>query len=177
MGHTLVTEFDEEGIRKISNLLSSAGIRTANKIPFGRNTDREIANSALPYHVTVTHWGKQEDDYYLENLNHFQFYPCTVKADHAAVISAAENSLLLYLEIVPDKGWQNMMNSLHEATGAADPFFLHMTISVSKNHSLILDQYNALKGFEPFLLNVSGLALYHIWNPVKLLKTFHASKN
>lgn len=50
MGHTLVTRFDPESRAFLQNLMAPFA---ANKIPFGRNCDREAADEkgALPVSV------------------------------------------------------------------------------------------------------------------------------
>ena len=68
MGHTVVAGFDKKSSEMINELMRPFN---ANKIPFGRNCDREAANREMDYHMTVFHWAKSIDSYYLEKIKGF----------------------------------------------------------------------------------------------------------
>ena len=59
MGYTLVTSFDKLSYEKLNYLLEH---QNANKIPFDKKCNREEANKILKYHMTLVHWGKQNDE-------------------------------------------------------------------------------------------------------------------
>ena len=87
MGHTFVTRFDQAGYERIYSLMRG---KNANKIPYGRNCDRELANGILDYHITMVHWGKAQDKDYLNKLWDFQFVPCQVTVTGVSMIAAEE---------------------------------------------------------------------------------------
>ena len=175
MGHTLVALFDTEGERKISSLVETVGQKQLpNKIPYGRDCDREKANERLPYHMTVFHWGKAMDAVYLDRLQSFQFTPCSIKVTGVSCMYAEEGSMLLYLNVEPDQGYMRLKEELECVLQSYTSGFLHITLAVSKEHDQILELKNSIEkqnGF-PFRLNISSLGLYHIWKPVELVKVF-----
>ena len=173
MGHTLVTRFSENGYEKIRDLLYEAGIYNNNKIPFGRDCEREEANAFLPYHVTIFHWAKWEDEKYLRALENLRFRPCKVFVTGVSRMNAEEGSSLLYFAVDPGDGYAEMVNVVEALTLSPTSSFLHITLSVGKNEKEIRRQEEALKKASyPFFLDVAGLDLYHIWRPVRLIKTF-----
>lgn len=175
MGHTLVARFDTEGERKILSLVETGGLKhLPNKIPYGRDCDREEADERLPYHMTVFHWGKAQDAVYLDRLQSFQFTPCSIKVTGVSIMYAEEGSTLLYLNVEPDQGYMKLKEGLECALQSYTSGFLHITLAVSKEHDQILELKKSIeKQTEfPFILNVSSLGLYHIWRPVELIKIF-----
>lgn len=166
MGHTVVTRFDQAGYERIYSLMKG---KKANKIPYGRNCDRILANEIMDYHITMVHWAKAWDDYYLKKLADFQFVPCQVVITGTSVMCAEEGSFLLYFDVVPGTGFRCMKENLEKALQTYCSGFLHMTLAVSKDREeieRIKEQIEAEITF-PFTLNVEGLDLYHIWHPVK----------
>lgn len=174
MGHTLVAQWNNDEFSRISRL---AGLQPAgryNKIPFGRNCDREDADLVLPYHMTVFHWRKSEDGRYLDRLNSLVFHPFRILVDAADVMCAEEGSFLLYLSVSPGAGYFSFVNELERILDARTSGFLHITVAVSKDENEISTLYRNISGGVtfPFSVSVSTLALYHIWNPVRLVKTW-----
>lgn len=166
MGHTVVTRFDQEGYEKIHNLMKN---KNANKIPFGRNCDRVLVNEILDYHITMVHWGKEQDAYYLDKLSDFEFIPCQVTITGMSMFAAEEGSTLLYFDVIPGEGFVRMRNNLEQALQTYCSGFLHMPLAVSKDRGEILKIRKQLENEVtfPFTLHVEGLDLYHIWKPVK----------
>ena len=171
MGHTLVTRFDEAGYERFRWIV---GAFPANKIPYGRDCDREAANRILKHHVTVFHWGKARDGYYLKRLEDFRFQPCRLAVTGAAVMPGEENSLLLYLKVKPAEGFPEMVTGLEKVRQAPTTDFLHITLAVSKDHGEILALNRRMQETVkfPFLINVTGLDLYHIWKPTSYVRCY-----
>ena len=78
MGHTLVTRFDNSDYDRIRELMKRIGGEDSNKIPFGRDCDRTTANQKLPYHITVAHWAKREDETCIKQLEGLKVMPSEV---------------------------------------------------------------------------------------------------
>ena len=173
MGHTLVTRFTDEGYSTIQGLLESNGVKNVNKIPFGRSCDRTVANSILPYHVTMAHWKKPEDKKYLAHLSAFKFSEFKITFSKTVVWRGAEGSWILALSVKPTKGFRKTEKDLRKAF---NKFFYvhkpHLTISVSKDKKEIEAQREAIKSAFPITLDVVGLDLYKIWNPVEFVRSY-----
>lgn len=169
MGHTLVTRFDPESRAFLHNLMAPF---TANKIPFGRNCDREAANREMDYHLTLLHWAKTRDAYFLDCIRDFQPAPCRIWVTGMQVMCAEEGSWLLYFTVAPGPGFRELTASLSDKTQAPCPGFLHITLAVSQDYAAI----EAIRGQLqrsvefPFCLEVDGLDLYHIWRPTKKVR-------
>ena len=169
MGHTVVTRFDPAGYERIYSLMKD---KKANKIPYGRNCDRDLANEIMDYHITMVHWGKAQDNDYLNKLPEVQFVPCQVTVTGLSVMAAEEGSCLLYFDVIPGEGFARMRKNLEQALQTGCSGFLHMTLAVSKDRGEILKIKEQLEkeAVFPFTLNVEGLDLYHIWKPVKKVR-------
>ena len=146
----------------------------SNKIPFGRDCDRKEANAVLEYHMTLLHWAKSRDNYYLERIEGFQPTPCRIRVTGAKTMHGCEGSLLLYFAVEPDQGFRELVRALEQQTGSACSGFLHITLAVSKDHSAILALGHRIreKVTFPFVLDIDGLDLYHIWRPTKKVRSF-----
>ena len=73
MGHTLVAGFSGADLNRITSLLTEDERKVLCKIPFGRGCDRDEADRALPYHMTLAHWSAAEDPLYLPRLDALRF--------------------------------------------------------------------------------------------------------
>lgn len=73
MGHTLVARFEPKDFDSVNRCLMGWQGKTINKIPFGRNCDREEANRILPFHMTLLHWARSADSYMLQKMNALSF--------------------------------------------------------------------------------------------------------
>lgn len=170
MGHTLVTRINQEDLSYINAVISSAGIRT-NKIPFGRNCDREAADRILPYHFTVFHWAKSDDEKYLRRLKSIKNPgPCSLKITGTSIMCPVEEgSTLLYFTFEPDQRYRQCADAIQKAMQGPTSTFYHITLAVSKDYDEIeiLKQMIDHKVAFPFSMCVEGFDLYHIWNPVR----------
>jgi len=174
MGHTLVAHFEDADFEPVRSAFEQVGLDRACHIPFGRNCDRSAANAALPHHVTLFHWSKQFDWLYLPRLNDCSFSPCRVQIIGSSLMHAEEGSLLLYFDVLPDKGFCELTAHLEETLGLPSPFFLHMTLAVDTDHEKILMLRRRLDETlcYPFTLNVTSMGLYHIWTPTYPVRRF-----
>lgn len=170
MGHTLVTRINEEDLAYINAVISSTGVRT-NKIPFGRDCDREAADRILPYHFTVFHWAKRDDEKYLSRLKNFKNPgPCSLKITGTSIMwPAEEGSALLYFTFEPDQSYRQCADAIQEVMQGWTSDFYHITLAVSKDHGQIqmLKQMVDRAVSYPFSVRVDGFDLYHIWRPVR----------
>lgn len=170
MGHTLVTRFDPEGRKLLQDLMQPC---FANKIPFGRDCSREEANAVLDYHLTMLHWAKSQDGYYLNRIQDLKPVPCQIRVTGTQIMYAEECSLLLYFAVEPTGRFLEMAAALEEKTGTPCSRFLHITLAVSKDPGEIeavrahIEQAVTF----PFTLNIEGLDLYHIWKPTKKVRS------
>ena len=169
MGYTLVTGFTPENYAFIEEALHRADIHGNNKVPYGRVSDRAPANAALPYHMTVCHWGSEEK--LLEKVRRIRFMPCSLKLVKADVMGSSKNGYVLYLKVQADKYLSSVMSEMKRIDGLIVPGEQHITIDISKDKARIdgeLERLNAvLKA--PVEFKVRSLDLYHIWTPVHLL--------
>ena len=174
MGYTLVAVCDTKEFAYVKEILSESKDQKYNKIPYGRRCDRQLANEVLPYHMTVFHWGKEYDERYLTALEHYRFKAFTITVTGVNVMLAEEESLLLYLSIMPGEGYKAFAKELEEIIRGRISSFHHITLAVSKNHKNINDLYQRIykKVSFPFNIHVKKLELYHIWNPVELYAVF-----
>lgn len=176
MGHTLVTRFDFIGYKKICSLVEDAEGKHQKllKIPYGRNCNRVEADKNLPYHMTVFHWGKEQDSIYLVRMHEFQFSPCSLTVTGVSCMYAEEGSLLLYLDVITDREYGQMRTHLEKILQNHTTVFPHITLAVSKDHEAILKLKSCVekKDVFPIQLNIIALDIYHIWNPVKRVATF-----
>ena len=157
MGHTLVARFEPNDFDSINGCLIEWKGKTMNKIPFGRNCDREEANRILPFHMTLLHWARSADSYMLQRMNALSFAPVTVTVTGPDIMSAEENSFILYFQVIPEKDFNKWRSEQEKAVDAAFSRFLHM-----------LEQNLTF----PIKLRICSLKLYHIWKPVELIRTF-----
>lgn len=170
MGHTLVTRFEPRDCQALRAIMDGLN---ANKIPFGRDCDREAANSVLEYHMTMLHWAKNRDAYYLDCLKDFKPAPSQIRVTDARIMYAEEGSQLLYFTVEPGPGFGQLVRDLEDRTRSCCSRFLHITLAVSKDPGeiqAIRDHIQNAVSF-PFTLNVEGLDLYHIWKPTKLVRS------
>lgn len=170
MGHTLVAVLPCEEEQKLKNLLCGC-----NKIPYGRNCDREEANEILPYHITLFHWGKAEDKLYLDRLRLRQqpafsnvSESCGVIVTGSSVMIAEEGSYLLYFAVSPQPGFREIIDHIGHVLRMDPPGFLHMTLAVSKDADFIYEKKKKLDEVfsYPFYYKIDRCRLYHIWKPV-----------
>lgn len=168
MGHTLITRINQEDLSYINDVMSSTSIRT-NKIPFGRNCDRETADWILPYLFTVFHWGKSDDEKYLNRLKDLKNPgPCSLKITGTSIIyPAEEGSALLYFAFEPDQRYGQYANAIQKAMQGPTSDFYHITLAVSKDYDEIevLKQMLDCTVTFPFFVRVEGFDLYHVWKP------------
>lgn len=163
MGHTLVAVPDARFQSRISTLLPGT-----NKIPFGRLCDRDAANAALPYHITLYHWGRGEDAVFLPKLENVRFSPCQAIITGSGVMCAEEGSALAYLSVSPGEGFAEMEKAFGAALGMPPPVFLHMTLAVGMEGNAIREVKRRMDGeFQyPLSVTIAGCGLFHIWTPV-----------
>ena len=175
MGHTFVARFSDQDIRLIRTMMQKAGVGQTVKIPYGRPCDRAAADLILPYHMTLFHWGRQEDAYYLGNLEKYRFPgACKVTVTEVVSVNAEEGSKLVKLRVKPSAGFAKMTGSLEQLLHHRVSSDLHITLAVSKDHSKMGQIEASIKDHMqfPFEMTVTGISLYHIWEPVRLVRTF-----
>lgn len=170
MGHTLVARFGPESRSFLHSLMAPFG---ANKIPFGRSCDREAANREMDYHLTLLHWAKTQDEYYLNRIKDFVPIPCQVRVTGVQVMPAEEGSLLLYFSVEPASGFRELAASLGQKTQVPCAGFLHITLAVSQDSREIEAIYRRIRQTVsfPFTLDIEGLDLYKIWRPTKKVRS------
>lgn len=173
MGHTLVTRFSEESFARLQTLLSSVGADRYNKIPFGRDCDREKADEVLPYHVTMLSWAKNSDALYLPRLDQVRLKTCAIRVTGVDMSPAEEGSWFLYLDVQPGSGFEEMRSHLQEVVGLYRYGAPHITVAIDKDRDSMTALRDKLRntGNFPIELEVSGLDLYHIWRPTKFVRT------
>lgn len=168
MGHTLVTRFSPDSNRFLHNLMDPL---EANKIPYGRDCDREAANRELDYHVTMFHWSKAMDDCYLPRIRDFQATPCRIRITGVHSARSREGSRFIYFAVEPGEGFPELTAAVERATGERCSSFLHITLAITKDKAKahrVMDHVLRQVQF-PFELEVDGLDLYKIWRPTKLV--------
>ena len=171
MGHTLVAVFSETSSSKLKNLLKKAGVQDTCKIPFGRDCDRIAADKILKHHITLYHWGKEEDDIYLKRLSPLQSIPpCKV------IVSPIhwENTGLVGLKVDTSEEFSKIIVSVGKYLKKEPAKPLHITLDITKDAKRADELYHHLKEMKcfPLELEISGLELYKIWNPVKLVNRY-----
>ncbi len=171
MGHTLIVSWDKREFQQIDRQIKCLSQYHYNKIPYGRKCDRETSDQILPYHMTVFHWGKEEDYKYLEKMNNLTFHPFSVFVNRAMMIPDAEGSQLLMLSVELGKDYSFFRDSLN-ASELYSPPFPHITVAASKKpHEIdLLYRQICYNVTFPFTIYVSRLELYHIWRPVRLVR-------
>ena len=174
MGHTLVTRFKLSDYEQIRKLMERIGGEDSNKIPFGRDCDRIEADRSLPYHVTVAHWARQEDEECIRRLHALEVMPCEIWAYSHSVMHAEENSLILFLNIKPGEEFIKTAHAVDRLIPSHMTSFWHMTLAVSKDHAKIQRMADSMAESVnyPIPLHVTGLDLYHIWKPVRFVRSY-----
>ena len=175
MGHTLVARFSAQDEQRLGALLKKAGGDTLNKIPYGRQCDRALADRVLPYHVTLFHWGKEKDAFYLGKLQGYRFpapFPFTVLQPDVA--PAEEGSCILRCKIQPSAEYRAVIQPLEQRMGRPAAKHLHLTLGISKEHSRLRQVCSELRKHQkfPFEMTVIGLDLYKIWTPTELAQKY-----
>lgn len=173
MGHTLVAAFDSIFIAKMNESLANTN---ANKIPFGRQCDREEANRRMNYHMTIAHWAKEKDGVYLPRLDQIHISPFRVTVTASSIMYDREDSALLYFAIEPGNGCRETVKCIRASLEIEASDFLHITIAASQNFNFILELKKKIdtQFRYPFELDINGLDVYHIWEPVVLMKHIEA---
>lgn len=166
MGHTVVLGFDNESYVLLHKLLEPFEV---NKIPFGRNCNREEANKVMDYHMTLYHWSKKMDNYCLSKLNGFQSIPCQVQVNGMRIMPAEESSWLLYFDVSPTKTFTRLKLLFETYTGFCISEFYHITLAVGKNYNEIkeIGDYICKNQVFPFELTADRIDLYKIWSPTQ----------
>ena len=174
MGHTIVSVFSDESTRWINDCCCKGGIASPNKIPYGKCLNREKTNGILPYHMTMVHWGKESDDFCLKNLKKVQFQTCCVSAIDCSIYTGAEKSGLVCINVFPDHKCKELREQLVRNVGGKPATFWHITLAVDKNMDRMKQFYRNIKtkiNF-PFVLQISALEVYHIWELIRFVKRF-----
>lgn len=179
MGHTLVAVFAEGSSRKLRELLKEAGTEDACKIPFGRGCDRVTTDRVLKHHITLYNWAKEEDDVYLKRLRSLQSIPpCRIIAIKPVIKDGKSESHLVCLEVVASKEFSKMSLIVGQLLKKTPNKDLHITLDATKDASRAKHLYECLRNMKcfPLELNISGLELYEIWRPTKLVKNYPISR-
>ena len=173
MGHTLVARWEKGSFSQIEYLMKSITQYQYIKIPYGRNCNRYTADKILPWHITVSHWGKNKDSLYLSKVDSLVFMPFEVLVNQPKIFSAEEGSSILMLPVQPAAGYDIFCSGLCQS-GIHSSMFLHITLAVSKNPEKIrfLCRQIIREVSFPFPIHICGLELYHIWDPVKLVRSW-----
>ena len=172
---TLVAVFSETSSIELKNLLKNAGVQNACKIPFGRDCDRVAADRILKHHITLYHWGKEEDDIYLKRLSPLQSIPpCKVTVRPIYW----ENSGIVDLKVDASEEFSKVIVIVGKYLKKAPAKPLHITLDITTDAKRTQELYHYLKNMTcfPLELEISGLELYKIWNPVKLVKSYPVRK-
>lgn len=174
MGHALIARFDAASLSRIESVLDEAGIFGNNKMPYGKGCDREAANKAMPYHITLYRWSKEDDPKFLPRVEGFSFAPSRVLVTRAAVRHAGEDSLMLYLHAEPADNFSESLNALETKLHRKLSSSMHITLSISKDKEKIKGEHIGLIAHTefPFYLNIAGMDMYHIWVPVRFSRSF-----
>ena len=175
MGHNLTAVFGHE----LPRMILTAGVINNNKVPFRPFLDREAANQVLPYHTTLFQWDKQQDIFYLNKMADLTFSPCTVTAEEFGIMNSTGYSYLLFVRCAAGEGFQELCDNISAVTGRPLETYLRVTLSVSKDQKQIKQQYKALTKSAklPMVLPVRGLEVFHIWDPVKRVRTITEAGN
>ena len=170
MGHTLITAHTPESNAQLAALLRQAGLTGCNKIPFGRTEHRAAADAALPHHVTVCHWGSSPAA--LSGVQALRFVPFSYTLPRVLLLNGCEDSLALCLKAVPDARYAALDAQIRRIAGIRIPALPHLTVDISKDRQRIEQEAKRLNALlhTPVTLTVSGLLLYQIWEPVRLLQ-------
>ena len=170
MGYTLVAGFDEQSLRVLHGIMEPF---RANKIPFGRNCDREAANREMDYHMTLFHWAKAMDNVYLPKLTDFVSVPCQIQVAGIRMMPAEEDSHLLYFDVCSGDGYNELADLVEKQLACRTSVFLHITLAVSKDSEEIQKIYRHIckTVVFPFSLSIDRLDLYHIWKPTQKVRS------
>lgn len=174
MGHTLAAVWDRAEFRRVEELLRRDGHSAPNKVPYGRDCDRVSANRVLPYHMTVFRWREHYDDRFLRALEGYTFRPFEVRVTGVKLMDAEEGSSILYLTAEPGAGFSAFRSDLEARLGTEITSSLHITLAASKDQDNLVRLRQRLRtelSF-PFPISVSGLELYHIWRPVRFVRSW-----
>lgn len=171
MGHTVVAGFDKKSSDMINELMRPFN---ANKIPFGRNCDREAANREMDYHMTVFHWAKSMDSYYLEKIKGFSSEGFDIRISDVYFFPAEEGSFLLCFEACSTDSYCELACRLEEKLDCNISGNLHVTLAVSKSLYDIERIYSHIRNNVtfPFDLHADRLDMYHIWRPTEKVCSF-----
>jgi hypothetical protein len=171
MGYTIVAGFQKTDMEWLHALMDPFD---TNKIPFGRDCDRDLANRELDYHMTMFHWGREKDGIYLPKLDNFSSVPCEIVVTGVHEMHGREGSRLLYLSVSPTESYEKLSRLLSGQMGAPTSGFLHITLAVSKNPDkirMIRHQIRDTVTF-PISMKIERLDLYHIWCPTRKERSF-----
>ena len=174
MGHTLAAVWDRAEFRRVEELLRREGHSAPNKVPYGRDCDRVSANRVLPYHMTVFRWRGRYDDRFLRALEGYTFRPFEIRVTGVRLMDAEEGSSILYLTAEPGAGFSAFRSDLEARLGTEIDASLHITLGASKDQDSLVRLRQRLRtelSF-PFAIAVSGLELYHIWRPVRFVRSW-----
>ena len=172
---TLVAVFSETSSSELKNLLKNAGVQNDCKIPFGRDCDRVAVDRILKHHITLYHWEKEEDDIYLKRLSPLQSIPpCKVTVRPIYW----ENSGIVDLNVDASEEFSKVIVIVGKYLKKAPAKPLHITLDITTDAKRAQELYHCLKNMTcfPLELEISGLELYKIWNPVKLVKSYPVRK-
>lgn len=173
MGHTLVACFGSNGEKLLREALGPYASRL-NKVPYGRDGNRTQANRELPYHMTVAHWGRNDDQQLLQALEGYSFIPCTLSLTGLETGRGTEGSILLYFRVRPHDDYLRMAQDVSRTLGIPTTTFYHVTIAAEKDRNLVraAQEYIGGQANFPLEMPIASLDLYHIWSPVRFVKRF-----
>lgn len=169
MGYAIVTAFEDILYKKVRNAIGNS---YANKIPFGRDCDRDKANQVLDYHVTLVNWKESQNAIYLPRTDVLHFQPCELIITGSRIKTTKDGGYLLRFDIVPGNGFSKMKSYLEKCMELPISQSLHITLAVDDDsESLRALQKKIDSRFEyPCRIKVTGWDMYHLWRPVKLTR-------
>ncbi len=171
---TLISTFDDNNLEKINFYIKRLNEKLC-KVPFGKNINREIADT-LPYHFTLSAWNIEEEENVLKRLSKIKFPKLKILVNNVEIMNGKENSYVLYFSIEENEKLKLFQEQIYQILPSErynpKTFKFYITIHIDKDYNKIVTmKKQILQIFKPFELEVDTFSLYEIY-PAKIVKQF-----
>lgn len=164
---TLIACFDNKSIKEIEEKLKLLDGYKLCKVPL--HTANREENDTLPFHITLSAWNIEKENFIVEKMNALQF------AEKSVVFEFAYVGCLLYLKPVDESSIRNLQvqayNLLPTEKYNPQEYMLHSTMNINSDCETIKKQCNLLKGIK-LTLKIKEIRLYEIYPAKCVAKTY-----
>lgn len=169
---TLISLLDKVSLNKINSLISGLNHKLC-KVPYHDYVPDRIENDTLPFHITISAWGKEYEKRAIGLLEAIKFKKIKLLLDGVKIKKGINNSYVLYLSIKEDENLKLLHKQIYDILPSekykSGNFEFHITLHVDKDYEKIMKIKNQIElKFKSFEITFGKLGLFEIY-PSKLI--------